>query len=558
MLSKEKMIEIENLYFKYSKDKEDTLKGINLSVDEAEMVLIAGKTGCGKSTLLKVINGVLVGNKSLIKGVIKLNGLNANIMSAEDIGLLIGTVYQTPADQLFAMTVEDEVGFVLEAHGVEPEIIKNAVSTTLKKVGLDGLEKAGIHTLSGGQVQRLALASVIVNKPKVLILDEPVSQLNPKGVKQFIKLLKKLNLEEKMTIIVIEHRVNELAEYFKRLVFMKKGRIVFDGNINEAWSVVGNQLESGLREPQNVKLCRFLKLSKLSMNLNETTDLISKECTLKKENRNSNESFQIENVGANTVLKVENLSFTYPGKKTKTLKNINFNLFEGEIVAVMGFNGAGKSTLFNLIAGLNSSTGGKLTFLGNELSKNVHKIGFLRQEADLMLLADTVFEEIKWNNKIENRKVKEILEKFNLLEKAQEFPLTLSKGERLRTAFAAVLARNPKLLLLDEPTTGQDQESLVEIKKTILVYRKNGGSVLLCTHDVELASEIASKVILMKEGEIFAIGSPLEILSDEEKICECGLENPPMVSVSKNLKINKCITIKGVLNYVNEATVGRV
>lgn len=552
MLKEQNMLRIKNMSFKYTSCKEDTLKAINLSVKEAEMVLIAGKTGCGKSTLLKVINGVLLGKNSSVKGEIDLNGLNEKNMSPEDIGLLVGTVYQTPADQLFAMTVEDEVGFVLEAHGIDNETIKKEVSLTLKKVGLEGLEKYGIHMLSGGQVQRLALASVIVNKPKVLILDEPVSQLNPKGVKKFVELLKKLNQEENMTIIVIEHRVNELAECFDRLVFMEEGRIVFDGNISKAWGLVGNKLQSGLREPQNVKLCRTLKLSKLSMNLNETVELIKKECVLKAKLNNK----KVQNKKSDLILKAENLNFTYPGSKLETLNNINFELFQGEIVAVMGFNGAGKSTLFNLIAGLTEITSGKLLFLEKEISKNAHKIGFLRQEADLMLLADTVFEEIKWKNQIDDNKVREVLEQFGLTKKANEFPLTLSKGQRLRTAFAAILARNPKLLLLDEPTTGQDQESLSEIKKIVIDYKNAGGTILFCTHDVELACEIADKVILMKKGVMLDAGTPLEILSDEVKIQDSGLENPPMLEVSKLLKINKCVTIKGVLDYVNEATLG--
>lgn len=552
MLKGQNMVEIKNMSFKYTGCKEDTLEAINLSVKEAEMVLIAGKTGCGKSTLLKVINGVLLGTNSSVKGEINLNGLNAKSMNPEDVGLLVGTVYQTPADQLFAMTVEDEVGFILEAHGIDSETIKKEVSSTLKKVGLEGLEKSGIHMLSGGQVQRLALASVIVNKPKVLILDEPVSQLNPKGVKEFLDLLNKLNQEENMTIIVIEHRVNELAKSFNRLVFMEEGRIVFDGNINKAWEFVGNKLQSGLREPQNVKLCRSLKLSKLSMHLNETVSLIKKECVLKNNFNNK----KVLDKKSKLILKAENLKFIYPGSKIETLKNINFEVFQGEIVAVMGFNGAGKSTLFNLIAGLTDITSGKLMFLEKEILKSAHKIGFLRQEADLMLLADTVFEEIKWRNQIDDNKVREVLEQFGLTKKATEFPLTLSKGQRLRTAFAAILARNPKLLLLDEPTTGQDQESLSEIKKIIIEYRKVGGTVLFCTHDVELASEIADKVILMKSGVMLDAGTPLEILSDEKKIQESGLENPPMLEVAKRLKINKCVTIKGVLNYVNEATLG--
>ncbi len=203
------MLNIKDVSYCYTGRNIPTLKNISLNIHKQEKILIAGRTGCGKSTLIKVINGLLLGNGGgKFSGEVTSKGFNILTLTPEEMGLLVGTVYQSPDDQLFAMTVEDEVGFVLENHGVYSAIIKQEVKETLNRVGLAGFEKRSIHALSGGQRQRLALASVLINKPQILILDEPVSQMNPVGVKEFLNLLKELNEEEGITIIVVEHRVH--------------------------------------------------------------------------------------------------------------------------------------------------------------------------------------------------------------------------------------------------------------------------------------------------------------------------------------------------------------
>ena len=195
--------------------------------------------------------------------------------SPEKIGIMVGTVYQSPDDQLFAMTVADEVGFALENQGLESNYIREQVSETLRLVGLGGFESYSIHQLSGGQRQRLALASILITKPRLLILDEPVSQMNPQGVQDFLNLLLKLNREEKIAILMVEHRVNELAGYFKRLAVMQQGKIIYDGATEDAWSLLDGKEDVGLREPQNVKLCRALELSALSSVHQKVVSLIT-------------------------------------------------------------------------------------------------------------------------------------------------------------------------------------------------------------------------------------------------------------------------------------------
>lgn len=547
------MLKIENLSYRYPSRHRFTLKQINLQLADGEMLLLAGRSGCGKSTLIKAISGLL-GDEGTgeLQGSIYLAGEDVTHWPPEKIGCLVGTVYQSPDDQLFAMTVADEVGFALENQGVDDEVLRRRVSETLALVGLAGFEKYSIHKLSGGQRQRLALASILITKPKLLILDEPVSQMNPQGVQSFMELLTQLNQQEGIAILMIEHRVNELYPYFKRLAIMQEGQLIYDGSLENAWYVLTHKEDAGVREPQNVKLCRLLHLSQLTAENDTVVELIKDECTLQKP--------QLENkysASHKLLLEAQNLSYTYPAAPKATLHELNFSLYQGEITALMGFNGAGKSTLMNLIGGLTATKAGQLFFQGRPMDKSLAQIGYLRQEPDLMLLADTVREELSWKNKhITPAEVERLLKKLGLTQYAEDFPLALSKGQRVRVVLGAMLAQKPSLLLLDEPTTGQDEESLKEIKKLLFDYRNGGGSVFICTHDIELASETADRVMLLNQGKILADGATKEILSNRSLLEQAGLIAPELLTVCDKLQIKSCITIEEVARYVRKTAVG--
>ena len=550
------MLVLENLSYRYKTRATFTLQNVSLHLKRGEMLILAGRSGCGKSTLLKAVSGLLrATSEGELNGNVIIDGQNIADLAPEEVGIMVGSVYQTPDDQLFAMTVEDEVGFALENQGVDDAVIRSAVSATLQKVGLGGFEKRGIHELSGGQRQRLALASVLVTKPKLLVLDEPVSQMNPQGVKDFMEILLSLNKNEDITIIIAEHRVNELAQYFPRLSMMYDGKIIYDGPTDDAWSKIGSAQAIGLREPQNIKLARQLHLSKLESDTMKLVKVIEKECKIVREkSRDCNKKRDLPE----SLLSVKNIAFTYPGAKKETLHDISFEIYPGQTVALMGYNGAGKSTLMNLLAGLTKQSVGKIKFLNDGIIRNAHLIGYLRQEPDLMLLADSVLEELYWKNKKANEKyINNIIDKMSLREYVNDFPLALSKGQRLRTVLGALLARKPKLLLLDEPTAGQDQQSLDEIKELIAFFAAEGGSVLFCTHDIELAGEIADRVILMAEGNLIADDEAGNVLSNTEKLLHSGLNEPPMLKISEELLIPSCITVEEVTQYVDASVVGR-
>ena len=549
------MLLIKDLSYRYQSRHGFTLKNINLKLSKGEMLLLAGRSGCGKSTLIKAISGLLnEGERGDLRGSILLDGIDITNFTPEKIGVMIGTVYQSPDDQLFAMTVADEVGFALENQGLEMEFIQEQVKETLKLVGLAGLENNGIHQLSGGQRQRLALASILITKPSVLILDEPVSQMNPQGVQDFLELLVRLNREEQIAILMVEHRVNELANYFKRLAVMQAGKIIYDGDIEDAWDTLGNREDVGLREPQNVKLCRALNLSRITSKHKDVVQSIKDECKFK------NHKYMTEECASKNavILSVNDLSYRYPTAKADTLSGIDFNLYKNQITALMGFNGAGKSTLLNLLGGLTTVQKGSIRLNGKNISDAFGEIGYLRQEPDLMLLADTVIEELCWKNTfISEDEVNNLLFKLNLEEYANDFPLALSKGQRLRVVLGAMLAKKPQLLLLDEPTTGQDEQCLKEIKQLLLDYKDNSGCVFICTHDYELAANVADRIIVLKEGRIIADADTKVVLSNQEILSEGGLACSSLLAVCEEIKIPPCIKVEEVKHYVNPSVMGR-
>ena len=550
------MLIIEDVSYRYKVREDATLKHVCLHVAKGEMLLLAGRSGCGKSTLIKAVSGLLnTAGAGELYGKIYLDGNDTAFMKPEEIGILVGTVYQSPDDQLFAMTVADEVGFALENQGIEETIVNEEVSRVLQRVGLKGFEKNSIHTLSGGQRQRLALASVLITKPKLLVLDEPVSQMNPQGVEDFLNLLVSLNREDEITIIVVEHRVNELARYFPRLAVMFDGEFIYDGPTEMAWEKIGHAEKFGLREPQRIKLCRYLNLTEFADDTKKIIELINNECDI-----DNKQNFTVRKKRSQEcVVKGENIIYRYPGAKSNTLHGLNFEFYKGERIALMGFNGAGKSTLVNLLGGLTYVTSGCLKILQGTVAEHAHEIGYLRQEPDLMLLADSVWEELTWKNTKRSEKyLWDLLNKLNLENNVNDFPLALSKGQRLRVVLGALLAREPKLLLLDEPTTGQDQQSLEEIKNLINDFAETHGCILFCTHDIELASEIADRVIVMADGMIIADGVPEIVLADRVLLKEGGLIVPPLLDVAEALLLPECITVEGVGRYVSKAVVGRL
>ena len=354
-------------------------------------------------------------------------------------------------------------------------------------------------------------------------------------------------MKKKIAILLIEHSVNELYNYFSRLAVMDEGQIIYDGSMEKAWYALSERQNVGVREPQNVKLCRALGLQQLTVKPSPIVAMIRQKYQLV----DADACVTPKNCLPEVILSAQNLSFTYPGSNAAILKSLSFELYKGEMVGLMGFNGAGKSTLMNLLGGLTKVQQGSIQLGSSSIQNALGRIGYLRQEPDLMLLADTVREELCWKNKaITENELQQLLCKLHLRHYANDFPLALSKGQRLRVVLGAMLAKKPELLLLDEPTTGQDEQSLQEIKQLLLDYKEQGGTVFICTHDVELAAEVTDRIIVLRQGEIIAKDVTSKVLSDTVLLKEGGLTPSSLLEISAALQLPPCTTVKEVQHYV--------
>jgi energy-coupling factor transport system ATP-binding protein len=550
------IIKVAGVTFAYAAREEPTLKNINLQVAAGEFILLTGASGCGKSTLLKLLNGLIpheVGGE--LEGNVYLDGQNSREVLVADLSALVGMVFQSPEDQIFASTVFDEVAFVLENMGLTAEEIAPRVKEALDAVGLGGKEECNVHTLSGGQKQRLAVAAVLAAKPKVLALDEPISQVDPANAEKLLNLLVKLNKEENIAVILVEHRLHEALPLCGRVMVMDAGEIIWDGPAAAALLQPEIFSRYGLRLPQVLDICHRLKIE-LTNETRQAAQRIRARFAL-----NSSEILRPVPplLPKPAALSLDNLSFSYDSQKN-ILQKISLTVGRGEIIALMGTNGAGKSTLLQNIAGILTPDAGKISF-SRPLGKG--KIGFVMQNPDLMLFSRTVQDEILFGLRQlrpeaneENLVYETLAAQLALNGTAQDFPLSLSRGQRLRVAIAAVLSFEPELLLLDEPTTGQDISRIGDILTALRTFAAGGGTVIFCTHDTEIAASFAARILLMQEGEIIADAPPAAVFNEETLLQQAGLKKPPVMSLTELLNLKTALSVEEAVREIESAAIG--
>ncbi len=466
-------IEIRNLSFKYNGKSKYALKDINLKISQGEFILICGHTGCGKSTLISCINGLIpYESGGVFKGEVLLFGKQVRSNPA---GLfpLVATVFQNPNTQIISGRVCDEIAFGLENLNIPPEEMENRIDEALKFVGLYDKKFESTNSLSGGQKQRLAIACALSVRPKILLLDEPVSQLDPKGTKDILNIIKKLSKHHEITVLLVEHRIETILPCSTRVIKLKNGEITFNDSPDK-FLLYEKKHQYGKHPIINL---RFLK------EIDSTRDI--KE----------------------SIITIKNLYFSYKNNKSNNyvLKEINLNLYKGERVAIIGENGTGKSTLLKIIAGILKPTKGEIK---RNLKNSPKRLGItlLLQDPDLMLFKFSVFEELAFapenlglDKKEINFIVNSTINGLGLKGYNNEPPFSLSSGQRLRVALGSLLTGRPQVLLLDEPTTGQDKRNLNFIINALL---NKSELIVMSTHDHELAKNFATRIIEIKDSGI--------------------------------------------------------
>ncbi|MFH1722309.1 MAG: ABC transporter ATP-binding protein [Candidatus Altiarchaeota archaeon] len=452
-------INIKDLSFRYPQSESWALKDINLNVNSGEVILLTGPSACGKTTLFKCLNGLiphLSGGE--LKGKIEVSGEDPSKKRVVDMAHSVGMVFQDPENQITQTTVENEIAFGLENRNLPVYEMEERITSVLEKLEISYLRERRIDTLSGGEKQKVVLASTLALKPKILALDEPTSQLDPWAAENFLNLIKSLANKENLTILISEHRIERILEFTDRIFDLGKNSFV-GKNIFEEYPIVDDKLVT-----ENVT------------NLKE-------------------------------IISVRNLNYSY--NSSLVLDDVSLKINEGEFIAITGPNGAGKSTLvkhFNCLLNPPSST---IHLHGRDISENcvedmACEVGFVGQNPNDYLFSESVKEELQFT--LDNLKLKgdiiKTLSYLGIADLIDKYPRDLSGGERQRVALASVLVADPKILVFDEPTRGLDWKT----KETFIEYLKNqqklGKTIILVTHDIRLIKHCADRVIHLSGGDI--------------------------------------------------------
>lgn len=510
-------LEISNLSLTYETKNFQALSQINFFLNQGEIILITGPTGCGKSTLAHSINGIIpYAIPAEIKGSIKINSEEIIEWDVKQRALKIGTIFQNPETQLFGMTVEDDVAFGPENLGLPREEIRERVDSSLKTSGLNNLKDRFIFHLSGGQKQRLAISGILAMKPDILIFDEPTSDLDPLGTREIVNAIHYLAKNENKAIILIEHKLQDIIEIIDRMYIMDQGRFLIEG------------------EPHNVYTKHFSKILELGINI--PIKFYPNDMKLRTKHA--------EKINNGILLSLKNLNFKY--NTNQVLKNINIEVHRGDFIALLGPNGSGKTTLVQNIIGLLRPESGTICFKNKDIKKKKaqeisREIGYLFQNPSHQIFLNNVFDELTFG--LKNRKIpKEDIEKeINLIAKKLELESLLNKpthilsrGQAQRVAMASIMLLKTELIILDEPTTGQDYRNRKEIMELMKKLNEEGITIILITHDIDLAFDYANRILLMDNGNVIADDTPDNIFSNKSIIKRIGFRQPKILEGNVN------------------------
>lgn len=558
------MVELRNVSFTYRHRNRPSVNHVSLRIAPGAFVLLTGATGCGKSTLLKMLNGLIPQESGgRFAGEVLVGGQAAHVCSVSQMSRRVGMVFQNPDDQIFSTTVYDEAAFVLENQGINPAEIKPQVMDALQLAGLQDKVNDSIHSLSGGQKQRLAVASVLAARPQVLALDEPISQLDPQGAAELLTVLKRLNTELKITIILVEHRLHEVLPLCDTVVIMDNAQLIWQGRREEAYNRQELFAAHGLRLPQPVTICHRLNVAVQSAAVGDAVASIRRRYQMPGCARVGAAERQDGKKPGLPVAEACNLSFAYDNSTPPVLREVDFQVFPGQFIALMGRNGTGKSTLLHLLGGLLTPTAGKIKVLGQPLTAISPKVGMVLQNPDFMLFNSTVWEEIGFSQQQLSKGAVEwngycqlLMDKLGLTGMEEEFPLALSRGQRLRVAIAAVLSCRPQVLLLDEPTTGQDIGHIADIALLLKEYTRQGGSIIFCTHDTEVAAQFADRIVVMCQGQIVADDLPAAVFQNQALLEASGLKPPAALLIARDLYGGVALSVEEVVGHVRQTCMG--
>lgn len=538
----DKYISFNQFTFQYDAQAEATLKDISFDIAKGEKVLILGPSGSGKSTLAQCLNGIIPNiHKGQAQGQVRIDGQDIFKQSIYDKSQLVSTVLQDPDGQFIGLTVAEDLAFALENDCADQSEMKDKVALWAERLDLTSLLNHRPQDLSGGQKQRVSLAGVLIDESPILLFDEPLANLDPKSGQETIDLIDKIHKEVGATTIIIEHRLEDvLYRPVDRILLVNEGELIFNGSPDELLSST-LLLENGIREPLYVTVLRQLGFdTRSAQNLSQLdaldlSDLVLPDRVLKDKRDSSSDS----------ILKVEGLSVSY-GDNPAIIEDLSFSLKKGERLAIVGKNGAGKSTLAKALCGFVPSQG-KLTYKGQDISQDSiaersERIGFVLQNPNQMISQTMIFDEVALGLRLRGieeaeveARVHEVLKTCGLYS-FRKWPISaLSFGQKKRVTIASILVLKPEIIILDEPTAGQDYKTYTDIMNFLDSLQKQGHTIVMITHDMQLMLEYSDRCLVVVEGKIIADDNPVTILNQKDLLESANLKQTSLYTLGQKL-----------------------
>ena len=534
---KKPVIEFKDFTFQYFAQAEPTLHNINLTIYEGEKVLIVGPSGSGKSTIGHCINGLIpFSYKGKMEGTVTVGGLDTQKASLFELSQKVGTVLQDSDGQFVGLTVGEDIAFSLENDCVSQEEMKKTVQQVADIVDMGKLLKSSPYELSGGQKQRVAFAGVMVGDVEALLFDEPLANLDPATGKTAIDLIDRIQKQYNKTVVIIEHRLEDvLYRHVDRIIVVSDGRIVADMT-PDALIAAGILPQLGIREPLYATALKYagVKITEeMGAGRMETLKLPMVKDPLVAWNAAQKPAPAKEEKPP--ILEVKNLHFQY-NRKRKILKDISFTIREGEMVSIVGTNGAGKSTLAKVICGFVTETEGDILFKGESLKgqtikERSQKIGYVMQNPNQMICKSMIFDEVALGLRLRGVDEATVTEKVEHALKIcglypfRKWPISaLSFGQKKRVTIASILVMEPQILILDEPTAGQDYHHYTEIMEFLKTLNDQGVTIIMITHDMHLMLEYTPHAIVISDGQKIGDSTAVQILTNEEIAAAANLK----------------------------------
>lgn len=531
------LIQFRDFSFQYDSQQEPTLHHINLTIEKGEKVLLAGPSGSGKSTLGKCLNGLIPNlDKGTITGQCLIDGKDISQTGLFDLSFTTSTILQDTDAQFIGLTVGEDIAFSLENDCVPQEKMKQVVDRWAKELDLADLLKQSPQSLSGGQKQRVALAGVLVDESPILLFDEPLANLDPASGYKTMRLIDQMQKKFGATVVIIEHRLEEvLTQAVDRVVLVDDGRILADQKPDDL--LKADRLEAvGVRNPLYLDAMKtagidLSQLSKLTPLTELPVDADAKNKLLAWQN-----SYQLptEKAAGSGLLALKDVGFSYSPDQKFPLKEVNAEIKQGDFVSIVGQNGAGKTTLCRLICGFLPNTG-DITWKGESLAglsikERADRIGYVMQDPNQMISQTMIFDEVALGLRLRQVPEAEVKEKVARVLKIcglypfRNWPISaLSFGQKKRVTIAAILVLEPDLLILDEPTAGQDWKTYTEIMSFLKELNESGKTIMIITHDMHLMLEYTDRSLVFAKGRLIADTTPIALLTNEDLVKQASL-----------------------------------